>query len=190
MLCIFQKKNLVNLNKYQPARHFWDYLNKVFNSLDEDRRKLLGCDRTCAEWLLRNGAAVKWTTSTDFLNDYNALPPEDTRLLIKEVDATNSSISHYGFPHFVGCKHIDKITLHKCLYLENPALPLLKTLSDTLKFLQVTSCGNITEEGLNSLSNLSNLSVLIIGDFPYVKNRDVVLTFLNKELPKCQITFK
>lgn len=188
MLCIFKKRNFITLNNYQPARNLWEWLNKVFNSIDQDRRKLLGADRTCAEWLLRNGASVKWTTETEFLRDYNALPPEGTHLLIKEVDATNSSVSHYGFPHFVGCKHIDKITLHKCSYLEDPALPLLKPLNDTLKFLQITSCGNITEDGLDSLATLNNLDILIIGDFPYLKDKEKILMHLSKELPKCQIT--
>lgn len=189
MINVFKKIN-INIHKSYQTRNFWQWLNIVFNSIDEDRIKLLGPDRTCAEWLLRNGASVKWTTSDEYLKDYNMLPSENTSVHIKEVDATDSSISHYGFPHFSGCKHIDKIILHKCTYLENPALPLLSSIHQSLKYLQVSSCGNITEIGLSSLTKLDHLETLIVGDLPYLKDKEGILKKLNEELPKCKILFK
>lgn len=69
--------------------------------MDDNRVKEVGPDRACAEWLLRNGAAVTWKEDGGFLSDYNALPSvEAERKHIKAVDATNSAISDIGFPHF------------------------------------------------------------------------------------------
>ena len=177
MFYIYNARNAITHN-FKISRNFWQWLNFVFNSVDKDRRKLLGPDRTCAEWLLRNGASVKWTTDDKFLSDYNALPPEKTQLFIKEVDATESSVSHYGFSHFVGCNFIEKIIFHNCSYLENQALPLLHPLSDSLTFLQITSCANIDEKGLNSLNYLKNLNTLVIGNLPYLNDKEKVLSFL------------
>ena len=72
--------------------------------VDDERIAAVGPDRACAEWLMRNGAYVKWTGSCEFLTDYNALPPEGMIRYIQEIDATESSIMHYGFKHF--CKVI------------------------------------------------------------------------------------
>jgi hypothetical protein len=49
---------------------------------------------------MRNGAFIKWTNDREFLKDYNALPAEGDVRYIQAVDATDSSIMHYGFGYF------------------------------------------------------------------------------------------
>ena len=49
---------------------------------------------------MRNGAFVKWTNDCEFLKDYNALPTEGDIRYIQAVDATDSSVMHYGFEYF------------------------------------------------------------------------------------------
>nr|CAD7567203.1 unnamed protein product [Timema californicum] len=68
--------------------------------VDSDRIKEVGPDRACAEWLMKNGAFVKWENESDFLKNYDCLPPEDDRRHIVEVDATEASITYLGFAHF------------------------------------------------------------------------------------------
>lgn len=71
----------------------------MFNKPDPKRIKLVGPDRACAEWVLRNGGKVVWADGKK-LADYNSLPPEDQEVpKLIEIDGTDSSISHYGFPH-------------------------------------------------------------------------------------------
>lgn len=185
---------LYSLNRHLKTqtnvRQLWQWINIIFNKVDDDRRKLLGADRTCAEWLLRNGGQIKWVGVADFLADYNQLPPESTKLYIQEVDASGSSIMHYGFPHFNGCKHIQKVTLHDCGYLYDEALNMLKPIDKTLTNLQVSSCGNITADGLLHLGTLENLKTLVIYDLPYVTNKEKVLSALKQKLPNCNIEYK
>lgn len=179
-----------NLRRNPNNRHFWQWINIVFNKVDEDRRRLLGPDRTCAEWLLKNGGKVKWKGIPEYLDDYNLLPPENTKLYIEEVDASGSSIMHYGFPHFNGCKYIKKIVLHDCGYLYDNGLGMLKPVDDTLRYLQVSACGNITSTGLLLLGNLDHLKTLILFDLPYVKDKETVLTNLRKKLSNCTIEYR
>lgn len=68
--------------------------------VDNERIAKVGPDRACAEWLMRNGAFVKWTDDCEFLKDYNALPAEEHVRYIQKIDATDSSIMHYGFGYF------------------------------------------------------------------------------------------
>ena len=69
------------------------------------RIKEVGPDRACAEWLLRNGAAVRWKGTKEFIKDYNCLPLSEEAahagpFYIEDVDATNAAIANQGFRHF------------------------------------------------------------------------------------------
>ncbi|XP_044265186.1 ATP synthase subunit s, mitochondrial [Tribolium madens] len=171
------------------TRPFFHWLDIVFNRVDEERRKIVGPDRSCAEWLLRNGAHVKWEHCNEFLTDYNKLPSDRIRLHLVEVYASEASIMHYGFDHFVGCEHIRKIIFHKCYHLENEALKGLTALKNSLLYLQITECLNITESGLIHLNTLNNLKELILADLPYIKEKEKILDKLQHNLPHCTIQF-
>lgn len=183
------KSFLLSRNNHLDKRQLWEWVNMMFNKVDEGRRKQFGPDRTCAEWVLRNGGNIKWKDAEEYLSNYNELPLEGTQLFIKEIDATDSSISHYGFNHFEGCKYIDKVILHQCGYIEDKALEYFKILNNSLKHLQISSCRNVTSNGLSSLESLTNLSQLILFDLPYVKNKGEVFEKLKIKLPNCKIQF-
>ncbi|XP_043275845.1 ATP synthase subunit s, mitochondrial [Venturia canescens] len=178
----------INIQPKRPLRFY--YLTVVWNSVDEDRIKELGPDKACAEWLLRNGASVRWKGATDFLDDYNVLQVSGTSQSIQAVYAEDASIHHIGFPHFSGCRHIDEIKLIKCGYIENPALRRLDILKDSLKHLEIIDCADLTDEGLKSLKNLTNLRILKLRGMPYVKDKSGVEKELSEALPNCTIEWK
>lgn len=90
--------------------------NVPCSRVDDTRIAEVGPDRACAEWLMRNGAFVKWTNDREFLKDYNALPAEGDIRYIQEVDATDSSIMHYGFEYFSEYNKAFIHVLHCALY--------------------------------------------------------------------------
>jgi len=172
-------------------RCLWGWLNSIFNRVDESRIKEVGPDRACAEWLLRCGAGVKWDKGSDeWLRDYNSLPAGNYRgLRIVEIDATDSAVMHIGFPHFRGLKHVRKAKFHKCGYMEDEAVRRIGYLKDTLEELQLSSCGNVTDEGILTLVQLKNLKKLKLYDFLEVTNRQKCLSVLKENLPNCHIEF-
>lgn len=95
-------------------------MNKfLFSRVDEDRVELLGPDRACAEWLLRNGARIKWKNSVEYLENYNNLPSLDKKYHIQAVDATDSAIHHIGFPHFGKIQVFRKSKIYEFAYFKN-----------------------------------------------------------------------
>ncbi|XP_044766944.1 ATP synthase subunit s, mitochondrial-like [Coccinella septempunctata] len=175
------------VNNVPCARNLFGHvLNKVFNAVDEDRRKKFGPDRSCAEWLLRNGASVKFKGSSELLTDYNSLPDEDFPLTIAEVEAVDSSISQYGFGNFRGCKQIWKIAFVRCNLLDNGAMKELSVLTESLRHLKISNCPDITDDGLLHLQSLK-LTDLELYNLPYVKDKETVLQTLKSSLPKCNI---
>lgn len=188
MFIITVSKKPVLLQEFKRGLFYW--VNLQFNVMDENRRNQLGPDRTCAEWILRNGGAVKWTHSSEVLSDYNRLPKEETRVFLKEVDATDSSIMHNGFKHFQGCDHISKLILHKCNYMDDQALPELHYLKESLLYLQISSCPNITETGLSNLKGLTKLKQLMLFDLIGVKDLPKIVQALKPSLNVCNIQIK
>ena len=68
--------------------------------VDEERVRLAGPDRAAAEWVLRNGGAIKWTTSSNHLNDYNMLPTTQfENYKLEEIDLTGTDVIGIGFEH-------------------------------------------------------------------------------------------
>ncbi|KAJ8948133.1 hypothetical protein NQ318_008486 [Aromia moschata] len=186
MSVIYNK--VINISSlYQSRRSLFHWINLQFNAVDEERSKSLGPDRTCAEWILRNGGVVKWVNSTESLRDYNELPQEGSTFYLQEIDASNASIMHNGFAHFKGCNYITKVILHKCNYLEDSALGELHYLKNSLLLLQISSCPNITEKGLLHLKVLSKLKQLVMYDLVSVKDKDKVVQTLKSNLSQCNI---
>lgn len=173
-----------------PNREFFYWLTIVFNKVDYERIQSVGPDRACAEWLLKNGASVKWKGFSEYLKDYNKLMLVKNQYYIQAVDATESGITHVGFPYFVGCRYIDEIKLIRCVYLYNTALPLLSAVKDTLTTLEIKECKSITDEGIRSLKTLKNLKTLKIADIPYLKDKTSLRKELAEALPNCTIELK
>ncbi|KAK0088697.1 hypothetical protein PV325_010965 [Microctonus aethiopoides] len=176
-------------------RPLFYWLVAVFNRVSESRIKEVGADIACAEWLIRNGAAVKWGNLNNYLNNYDTLAAiienqktnENSKLFIHGVDATDSAISYEGFQHFDGCKYINHVKLVNCVYIGNEAISKLNYLRNSLKNLEISNCTNVTESGLNHLKQLTNLEKLKLANLPAVKNETNIIRELRKSLPKCEI---
>lgn len=154
------------------------------------RLKVVGPDRLCAEWILKNGGFIKfenqkWTT------DYNALPAVNFRYRIEEIDTHNkTTIMAMGFDHFKDCEAIRKISFKSCRYMENEALEKLGFLKDSLNELEINGCYNVIDDGLQSLKQLQNLKKLKIENLPYVKDMKGVELELQTALAACEIEIK
>lgn len=73
--------------------------------MDDDRIKEIGPNLACAEWLMKNGARVKWKGCKEYVSHYDCLPNSTSihlkQFLIEQVYAgKEASISHIGFSYF------------------------------------------------------------------------------------------
>lgn len=172
------------------ARPFFSYFRIAFNSVDADRLKVVGPDRLCAEWMLKNGGGIRYVGSEDsIITNYNSLPPTSNRnSIIGEIDGTDSSIMDIGFEHLKGCNHIKKVNLTRCKHIENESMQKLAAyLKDTLEDLSVIDCFNLETVGLLYLTELSKLKKLVVSGVPYIKDVQHVKEQLTSALPNCDI---
>ncbi|CAG2112409.1 unnamed protein product [Medioppia subpectinata] len=165
------------------------YLSSHYLRPDASRIETVGAERAAAEWLLKNGASVKWTQSNQWIKDYNTLALEDGKHSIKEIDATDSSITHIGFDHLKGLQSLDTFVIKSNGYIEDKALEMLGICSQSLKHLEIISCIGVTDKGVLSLTQLKNLKYLKLFDLPSVSDREKCLNHLKSGL-NCDIDWK
>ncbi|XP_074548856.1 ATP synthase subunit s, mitochondrial [Halichoeres trimaculatus] len=173
------------------CRHFWGWLNAVFNKVEYERIKAVGPDRAAAEWLLRCGAKVRFQGFDRWHFDYNGLPTGPLgRYKIQAIDATESCIMYRGFDHLDGLKHVEEIKLNKCIYIEDACLERLSSienLQESLFMMEVVSCGNVTDKGIIALHRLKNLEYLFLSDLPGISDKKTTTDRLKTALPRLDI---
>lgn len=178
-------------HRERSCRHFWGWLNAVFNKVDYERIKAVGPDRAAAEWLLRCGAKVRFQGFDRWHFDYNGLPTGPLgRYKIQAIDATESCIMYRGFDHLDGLKHVEEIKLNKCIYIEDACLERLSSienLQESLFMMEVVSCGNVTDKGVIALHRLKNLEYLFLSDLPGLSDRNTTTERLKTALPRLDI---
>ncbi|KAM8914157.1 ATP synthase subunit s, mitochondrial isoform 3-T3 [Spinachia spinachia] len=173
-------------------RHFWGWLNAVFNKVDYERIKAVGPDRAAAEWLLRCGAKVRFQGFDRWQHDYNGLPTGVLgKYKIQAIDATESCIMYRGFDHLDGLEHVEEIKFNKSIYVEDTCLERLSSignLQESLNTMEVVSCGNVTDKGLVALHRLKNLEHLFLRDLPGIKDRQTTVDRLQTALPRLDLS--
>ncbi|XP_071962954.1 ATP synthase subunit s, mitochondrial-like isoform X2 [Antedon mediterranea] len=178
------------LFRLSSQRCLWGMLNSIFNKFDQNRVNEVGPDRAAAEWLLRCGAAVKFSGYEKWNDDYNSLPTgAKDRYRIEAVDATDSSIMHIGFDHFRGLEKMRSLKLHHATYITDESMDKLEILKDSLEDIQVTSCGDVSDKGIASLCKLCKLQYIFLCDLPAVRDIESVLNTLRTALPNCEVRY-
>ncbi|KFP33570.1 hypothetical protein N325_10538, partial [Colius striatus] len=172
-------------------RHFWGWLNAVFNKVDYQRIEAVGPDRAASEWLLRCGALVRYQGSQKWQQDYNALPTGPLgKYKIEAIDATDSCIMYRGFDYLDGLEHVTEIKLQMCIYIQDQCLQRLsetKNLQQSLLQLKIISCGNVTDKGIIALHKLRNLEYLYLSDLPGIREKETTAQVLQQALPNLQL---
>ncbi|XP_027194294.2 ATP synthase subunit s, mitochondrial [Dermatophagoides pteronyssinus] len=181
------------LSKPSNSRQLFEWLNAIFNAVDRKRIEELGPNRAAAEWLIRNGAAVFWSSQKDCnFNDYDRLiaKPEEFRdNYIIGIDATESSINHAGFEYLRHLKRLSRIIFNKTKYLNDKALIMLSEYQlAELRHLEIRNCYNVTDTGIQALKELKSLQYLKMENLPSVDNRTKCEEILKKSLStSCRI---
>jgi len=181
-----QNSKVLNLPQ---TRHFWRWLNHIFNLYEPNIIREVVPDVAAARWASRCGAAVRFAGQKSFIHDYNALPKGGEVWHLEAIDGDDSSISAAGFQYFAHLKHLKELKLIRCDYVCDLAMNRMVSLSDCLEYLEVISCGSVTDRGVAAIIQLKNLKKLYLYDLTGVSSREDCLRLLKTELPKTNVSF-
>ncbi|XP_027684124.2 ATP synthase subunit s, mitochondrial isoform X2 [Chelonia mydas] len=183
--------SLKKLSAPGACRHFWGWLNAVFNKVDYERIQAVGPDRAASEWLLRCGALVRFQGYDKWQHDYNGLPTGPLgKYKIQAIDATESCIMYRGFDYLDGLRHVEEIKLSNCIYIQDECLQRIsetESLQKSLLRLMISSCGNVTDKGIIALHKLTNLEYLLLSDLPGIREKETTVQILKKSMPSLEL---
>lgn len=162
-------------------------LTNSWNQVDSQRIDDVGPDYAAAEWVLRCAGSVRFARSPRWLSDYNALAGLTGPAQLIGIDTTGSCVNDLGFGHIRGLKHLQTIKLNKNHLITNRTIEQLEPAKGSLRSVQVTTCGNITDDGLMALAKLTSLTDILVAGLPEVSNMDKCVSALKRSLPKCTI---
>ncbi|KAL5234108.1 hypothetical protein ACI65C_001518 [Semiaphis heraclei] len=158
-------------------------------NLDDDRIKEIGPNLACAEWLMKNGAKIKWKGCKEYVSHYDCLPNTTSTHLkqfkIEHVYAgKEASISHIGFKYFKDCHNISNMEFDGCSSIDNEALDELIILKDYLKCLKINDCKNVSDQGIMSLEQLKALKYLELKNVKCLIKPERMIGLLKTKLPE------
>ncbi|KAL1236306.1 ATP synthase subunit s [Trichinella pseudospiralis] len=172
---------------------FNKFIDNYYNRYNKNRVKQLGCQRCCAEWLIRCAAIFRVSGSSEFVSSKRQLLQLSEPFEIEEVDGSDSCISTPGLDYFQGVNTIKTLRLSYCSWIDDDSLyKVAFHLKDCLNAIEIVDCGCISGVGLLYLQNMTKLRNIVIRDLPMVKpgERIIVIDSLKTKFDKtCKITY-
>ena len=79
------------------------------------------------------------------------------------------------------------VKFNKTHHINDSALKKLSYAKDTLEEVELMHCGNVTDSGIKSLSQLPRLKSVTLSDLIGVKNLEQCKESIKSDLPECDV---
>ncbi|XP_052828863.1 distal membrane-arm assembly complex protein 2 isoform X2 [Octopus bimaculoides] len=156
-----------------------------------ERHKILGPDLASAHFLLARGASVKFLDDDMWhraIQNKILLPRHKIdSMYVEGIDASNTRLMYEAFDCLANLSKLRYLSLKNCEFIDDWCLDRFHIFRDTLEFLDLSGCSNISERGIASLHKLSKLDSLILKDLPNLKELEFVVVMLQGFHTNCRI---
>ncbi|GFS91349.1 distal membrane-arm assembly complex protein 2 [Nephila pilipes] len=171
---------------------------KRINELQEDqkynstRHKILGPDLATSHFIIARGGKVKFKGHEEWMTldhlQRREIPSQYVPgFCIEELDASNVPLCYEGFENLCGLSELKKVILQNCPFIDDWCLSRSYLLANTLEYLDISGCKNVSERGICTLHVLKNLKTLVIHDTPKIQHKELVSLLLQEILSNCEI---
>ncbi|KAK7483528.1 hypothetical protein BaRGS_00025202 [Batillaria attramentaria] len=173
------------------AKKRWQALLEDHKFIPE-RHDTLGPDLATAHFLVRRGAKVKFVgRDTWFKQDEKGNMYLPTRMVpglsLEAIDATGIDMTYVAFDNMIMLDDLCYLNFSKCRYFNDWCMARLHIFKDTLEFLDISGCTEVTHNGLACLHHLKKLKGLKLSDLPNVQDIGLMILLLEETLPECTV---
>ncbi|KAL8619789.1 hypothetical protein ACOMHN_025875 [Nucella lapillus] len=157
-----------------------------------ERHRVLGPDLATAHFVVGRGGRVKVSGREAWVQrdkQGNAYMPNNyvPGLHLEAIDCTGVQMSYVAFDNMVDLEQLQYLKFSRCSNFDDWCLARLYQFKDTLEFLDLSDCWDVTENGLACLHMLRNLKGLKLTGLPKVKDMGLLVLLLEEALPQCTI---
>ncbi|RUS87645.1 hypothetical protein EGW08_004568 [Elysia chlorotica] len=159
----------------------------------EDRTRVLGPELAAAHFIVARGGAVKFVGRDHwFVKDANgnySLPRKNVEnLFVEAIDASNiPNITYVAFDILGHLTKVRYLKFKNCHYFDDWCLARLHRLKESLEFVDLENCAQVTDNGLSSLHCLTKLQGLRVSNLPSVKHLGLLTLQLEEHLPGLKV---
>ncbi|KAL3874233.1 hypothetical protein ACJMK2_037276 [Sinanodonta woodiana] len=171
----------------------WIWREKVKDQeFRPQRMEILGPDLATATFIVARKGAVRFVGQDRWIrldkDGTYALPNRKVdSFCLEAVDASGTEIMYTGLSNFVDLHHLRYLNFSNCKFFDDWCLSYLHCFENTLEFLDVSGCPEVTERGLATIHKLSKLKCLRMANLPKVKNPEFIALLLEDIMPQCTV---
>ncbi|CAH0547806.1 unnamed protein product [Brassicogethes aeneus] len=163
---------------------------KYLQSYLPERNQRLGNELAAAHFLVFRGGAVKFHGQDKWIKgDSEILPNKyDSTLILQGIDCSDMPIHYEGLVNLRALKNVEWLSLRYCDNVDDWFLDTISNIfSDSLLYLDLRDCKNITERGLGALYKMRNLKILYIDDLLKATSYEMTCLLLQEVNPMLDI---
>ncbi|GIX76632.1 distal membrane-arm assembly complex protein 2 [Caerostris extrusa] len=159
----------------------WKLIKEIRDSQKyiNERHKILGPDLATTHFITARYGKIKlkgneeWLTIDDLKS--GKIPPTYVPgFCVEEIDASNIVLCYEGFENLCHLSGLKKLILRDCPFVDDWCLNRSYIFQDTLEYLDISGCQNVSERGICTLYVLKKLKTLVIHDTPNIQNKELV----------------
>ncbi|XP_076262949.1 distal membrane arm assembly component 2 [Rhynchophorus ferrugineus] len=133
------------------------------------RQKILGPDLAAAHFLLHRGGAVKFQGQNKWIKAINGnyeLPNTyEKEWILEAIDCTDMNLYYEGLTTLRELQNLQWLSLNGCSNIDDFCIDVISNVfSNTLIYLDLRNCYNISERGIGALYKMNNLKILYLDD--------------------------
>ncbi|XP_059162272.1 distal membrane-arm assembly complex protein 2-like [Physella acuta] len=186
----------INLNNFDEIRlHSMIWYLKTLRKeqkLQANRVEALGYDLSAAHFVVSQGGAVKFLGREAWYvrnkQGKSTLPNISVKgLYIEAIDFHNVAITQEAFENLDKLSQIRYMKFDNCQFFDDWCLARLYCLSETLEFLDIRNCSEVTDRGLSCLHSLKNLQCLKLSNLKKVQHIGLITLLLEEALPNLTV---
>ncbi|KAK6182838.1 hypothetical protein SNE40_010429 [Patella caerulea] len=157
-----------------------------------ERHQFLGPDLATAHFVVAREGSVKFVGNDRWFkedeNKNNFLPNRPVMdMYLEAINCSNTMISYRGLDNFIDLEYLKYLNFSNCHHVDDWFMSRLHQFSETLEFLDISGCKNVTDRGLECLHILKKLQGLKLSDMDHVENLDLIVLLLQERFPDCVI---
>ncbi|ESO85388.1 hypothetical protein LOTGIDRAFT_229413, partial [Lottia gigantea] len=158
---------------------------KEQEGFDHMRYAVLGSDLATAQFVIARGGAVKFVDDETWHDNQTGMVPNHKveGLNLEAVDISQTQLSSVALDNFIELDHLRYLNASDCEYVDDWFLAKLYLLENTLEFLDVSGCHNVSERGLLSLHHLKKLQGLRLDNMEHIKELELTVVLLQEYFP-------
>ncbi|XP_018323540.1 distal membrane-arm assembly complex protein 2 [Agrilus planipennis] len=158
-----------------------------------ERVEVLGCELAAAHFIVFRGGAVKFFQDDKWIKadedgNYSLPRTYAEGKFLQGIDCSEVDLHYEGLVNFRNLRQVEWLSFNNCKYIDDWCLDTISNIfSETLIYLDLRNCSNITHRGIGALHKIKTLKILYLDSMYKGQELEMTCILLQELLPDLDI---